>query len=261
MVTLLSTKKTKRKSKTSVFVFIGVAVVFIFVLTMKNNSYSASKILATPFMYIGTGIRNTTSFITTTIRSKQKITKENQILTVQIEELRNTQLSYDSILKENEILKAELGRSEKPELIFARVLTKPNFSLYDSLLVEKGDTTITVGAYVYAPGDIPIGTIDQVGTKIARVILFSSPERKTLARIDGYNIDIELVGRGGGNFELKIPHEIVLPKDTKVLIPSLYSKVVALVKTSLGDEREKYERVLLVSPVNIQELDTVFIEK
>lgn len=261
MVTLLSTKKSKKALNKNILVFIFLVLIFAATLTIKYANYSIARVVATPFIYIGTGIRNSASFVLVTLRSKQALTKENQILKGQVEELKNTELDHDLLLKENESLKAELGRSEKPQLVFARVLTKPNFSLYDSLIVDKGESDIALGAYVYAPGDIPVGTVDQITGKTARVILFSSPERKTLVRIDGYSIDTELVGRGGGNFEIKIPHEIVLTKDTKVLLPSLYSKVIALVKATLGDEREKYERVLLVSPVNIQELDTVFIQK
>ena len=72
---------------------------------------------------------------------------------------------------------------------------------------------------------------------------------------------MDLVGRGGGNFEMVLPRDFTLTKDDKVVLPGISSYVVASVESTISDPRDPFMKALLVSPVNIQDLKFVEVEE
>lgn len=72
---------------------------------------------------------------------------------------------------------------------------------------------------------------------------------------------MELLGRGGGNFEMMITKELNIIQGTQVIIPHLSSRVVAVVADIVSDDRSPMQKVILKSPVNIQELKWVEVKK
>ena len=72
---------------------------------------------------------------------------------------------------------------------------------------------------------------------------------------------MQVVGRGGGNFEMTLPRDFDLPEGTALTLPGINSYLLARVVTVISDPRDSYKKALLVSPVNIQELKFVQIEK
>ena len=104
----------------------------------------------------------------------------------------------------------------------------------------------------------------------SKAILFSNPGEKTEVLVSlgrsssgeaGKDIFMQVVGRGGGNFEMTLPRDLVLEKGTEVQLPGLAPRALAIVETILSDPRDAFQKALLVSPVNIQELKFVEIEK
>src|SRR3989344_1382773 len=173
---------------------------------------------------------------------------------------------------ENIKLKEIFGRSENRELILAAILAKPDHSPYDTLIIDTGSKIgIEAGSIVFAYGDVPVGRVSDVYPDSSKVILFSNPGDKTEVLISGKlaspdasqggDIFMQVGGRGGGNFEMTLPRDLVLEKGTEVQLPGLAPRVLAIVETILSDPRDAYQKALLVSPVNIQELKFVEIEK
>ena len=106
--------------------------------------------------------------------------------------------------------------------------------------------------------------------EFSKVVLFSSSGEKTEVVISlgqnpvsgsNKNIFMDLVGRGGGNFEMVLPRDFTLTKDDKVVLPGISSYVVASVESTISDPRDPFMKALLVSPVNIQDLKFVEVEE
>ena len=128
---------------------------------------------------------------------------------------------------------------------------------------------------VFARGFIPIGRVAEIYPNFSKIILFSTAGEKTQVVVSigtsndaslvadsvDQNLFMELVGRGGGNFEMTLPRDIVLVKGNQVVLPSINPRVVAVVETIISDPRDPFTKALLVSPVNIQELKFVQVEK
>jgi hypothetical protein len=144
----------------------------------------------------------------------------------------------------------------------ANILTKPNHSPYDTIIIDIGKSIgIREGDLVYANGNIPVGFIGKVYDKTALVTLYTNPGQKTEGFINELNSPVTLIGRGGGNFEMIIPVELKIEKDTMVYMPGHIPFIIAFVDEVISQPSDPIKRVLLSSPVNVQNLKWVQVEK
>jgi rod shape-determining protein MreC len=268
-------KKEKRKK----FFNIALGVVFLIILFyfrlgIFSGFSNVAQIIFRPILILGSSIggkfENTISYFL----SKNSLLKENENLKDQLntEELRIA--NYNSLLKENESLKEILGRENKKSIVvLASIISKPNQSLYDTLVVDVGTTEgIKIGDIVFALGNIPIGRVDLVYENSARIILFSNAGEKTQAIVTGGDtrpndqtrpvgqVSLEIVGRGGGNFDVILPRDFILEKGDQVVMSGINPYLLAVAETVISDPRDPFIKFLLRSPVNIQELKFVEIE-
>ena len=79
--------------------------------------------------------------------------------------------------------------------------------------------------------------------------------------LEGSNATVELVGRGGGNFEMTIPVELASEAGTAVILPGVHSQIIALVDAVISSPTDPVKKVILHSPVNIQGLKWVQVKK
>ncbi len=91
--------------------------------------------------------------------------------------------------------------------------------------------------------------------------MFTNPGEKTNAVISSTNTYVDLIGRGGGNFEIILPRDFTLSEGENVLLPDLNNYLIAKVVSTISDARDSYQKALLISPVNIQELKFVQVRK
>jgi cell shape-determining protein MreC len=197
------------------------------------------------------------------VRTKKSVFKENENLQTKNIELESKMLDYTLLQKENENLKALLGRlPEKSDFVLANIISKPNKSLYDTLVLDIGiNNGVGVGQVVFADIQFPIGYITAVYDRTSVATLFSNSKEITNAQIEGSNTSVDLVGRGGGNFEINVPHELSVPNGSFVIAPHLGSRIVAIVADIVSDPHDPMNKIILKSPVNIQDLKWVQIQK
>ena len=172
-------------------------------------------------------------------------------------------IDYDILRAENTQLKESLGRwQEDRNIIISSVLAKPNFSPYDSIIIDIGENyNIKIGDKVYSGPNILIGEVDQVYKNSSLVLLYSNPGKKTSVLIDGLNTNIEIIGRGGGNFEMTTPVDLYVEKGKSVLSPSINPEVVAIVGDVISSPNDPVKKFILSAPVNVQNLKWVEVKK
>lgn len=234
-------------------------------------SYVANTIFR-PILISGNAIRGKLADTSSFFVAKNSLLKEIEDLKSQLSMAEARLSNFNSILDENIQLKEALGRSEdKVSMILSAILGKPNQSPYDTLIVDVGvKQSIKVGNRVFAlgrsstdeaVGHLPIGRVAEVYANSSKVILFSNAGEKTQAVVSGKNLFLEVVGRGGGNFEMILPRDITLEKGDTATLPGINPYVLGIVETIISDPRDSFQKALLVSPVNIQELKFVEVEK
>lgn len=256
-------KKTQRKKIFKItFSVVVLIILFYFRYSIFNGLSSVGQALFRPVLVIGNNIGDKFKNIGSYFVSKNSLSLENQNLKSQISESTADRANYISIVDENNKLKEILGRkNEKVEMVLGVILSKPNQSLYDTLIIDVGKKQgLSIGNIIFALGSVPIGRVDSIYENSSKVVLFSNAGERTQVIVTGRDAFVELVGRGGGNFEMILPRDFILQKGDQVVLPGINSYVLAVVETVVSDPREPFMKVLLTSPVNIQELKFVEIE-
>lgn len=266
---LLDKKIQRKKILKITFGIVVFIILFYFRLNIFNGLSYVSQGFFRPVLVVGNNVGEKFKSVGSYFVSKNSLFLENKNLKSQILESDADRANYFSVVDENNKLKETLGRKDlKANMILASILVKPNQSLYDTLVIDIGtEQGVKTGNIVFAFGNIPIGRVDSVYKNFSKVILFSNTGEKTQAIISGKpastsaslggNIFIELIGRGGGNFEMILPRELTLVKGDQVVLPGINPYVLAVVQTTISDPRDPFAKALLTSPVNIQELKFV----
>ncbi|MCC6198765.1 hypothetical protein IT401_00935 [Candidatus Nomurabacteria bacterium] len=190
-----------------------------------------------------------------------------RVLIAHIDELENTLAGMKALSdqqsllqEENDALKAELGRGQAPHGTLARVLTMPSRSFYDTLLIDAGEAEgITEGQSVFAFDAVAIGTISSVETHRATVQLFSAPGRETTGNAEGSDVAITLIGRGGGEYEVRMPRDLPFAIGESVSLQSVHMATLATIEKIITDPRDPFQRLLAKVPVNLNALKFVVV--
>jgi len=260
----LLNKKIKR-NKYFIYLFFIIAL-FILVYFRSGIFYGLSyisHIVFRPVLILRNSISEKLSSLGSYFYFKNFLFLENEDLKMKLFEQESRISNYNSILDENLKIKEILERKvENKVMILASILSKPNQSLYDSIIIDVGEKDgIILGQKVFAFGNIPIGSISLVYSNTSKVVLYSSPKEEVEVVVSGYDTFMKIVGRGGGNFEMILPRDFILEEGTEVVLPGITPYTVGIVKTIISDSRDAFQKALLISPVNIQELKFVEVEK
>lgn len=256
-----------RKTQQRKFLKIALGAALLMVLVYFRGGIgrglsSVGHFIFRPILILGNGIGGKLEDLGSYFLFKDSLFLENKELKSKIAESEADRANYQSVVAENAELKEILERkNEKANLMLSAILSKPNRSPYDTLVIDVGtEQGIQAGDMVFVLGNIPIGRVAEVYADSAKVVLFSSPGEKTQAVIkDG--VFMEIIGRGGGNFKMILPRDFVLQKGDTAVLPGIYPYVLAVVESIISDPRDPFAEALLVSPVNIQEFKFVEVEK
>lgn len=255
---LLDKKNQRKKNLKIISVIFFLLILFYWRTPIYEGLSAAAQLVFTPVLILGNQIAAKFQGISYFLSFRNTLIIQNENFKRELESMKIQNLDRDLLFLENANLKKILGRKGDRDLVLAAVLSKPNQSPFDTLLIDVGlENGIKKGDLVFALGSIPIGRVDSVYANSAKVVLFSASEEKNTALVSSQNLFMELLGRGGGNFELILPRDFILAKGDLATLPGLGSYPLAIVETVISDPRDSFQKALLVSPVNVQELKFV----
>ncbi len=195
------------------------------------------------------------------VNSKQSLIKKVVALQTTINAQEASLSALSTLEKENMALKAELGREESIKGTLGRVVVPPNRSIYDTLVIDVGiEEGITVGASVYAFGSIALGTVSDVGEHSSTVLLYSASGRQTVGTTTGSDIAVTLIGRGSGEYEVRMPRDIVFEQGGVITEQSADVYTLATIQKIVTDARDPFQRLLAKAPVNLQAMKWVIVK-
>lgn len=244
-----------------------VGVMFYFRAGIFHAVSSGAGTVFRPALLLGRSVAGGFGNLGAYFSLKSSLYKENEKLKEELAARNGARSDYEVLERENESLKKIIWRlPEERKLVLSAILSKPNRSPYDTLLIDIGSGAgLKAGDVVYAHGDVPIGRIAEAGTSTSKVVLFSSPGENTEVAAPAYQkegegIFWEITGRGGGDFEMILPRDFALNKGDTLSLPGLRARPLAEAVTILSDPRSPWKTALLQSPVNISELKFVQVE-
>jgi cell shape-determining protein MreC len=245
----------------SIFVVFSFLSILIIVLTIGGFWNKVGSIFWKSKIVVSDGIVDSSYLI----RTKESVFNRNRELVIENINLNNQILDYQILKDENIKLKELLGRiPQQHNFILANILLKPNNSPYDTIVIDIGQNLdIKEGSKVYANGITPIGEVDKVYADTASVTLYSSPGKKILGIIEGSELssNVELIGRGGGNFEMTVPVDLTVEKGKNILLPNIETEIVAITEDIISASNDPVKKFILRSPVNVQDLKWVQVLK
>jgi cell shape-determining protein MreC len=255
----LAASRRQNKIKSIVF-FIAIIVVIILVRKPIFNIFSVFlKSIGVPVWKTSNVVKDD---ISNALLTKKSLLAENQKLNDQLMEGLALSVDRKVLLDENKELKDILGRRGTKNLLLSAILAKPNKSPYDSLVIDIGvDQGLQTGQRVFAYGNIFIGTITGVYANTSLVKLLSTPGESTDVVMGDKNAFVQAIGRGGGNFEITLSKDLSIENGAEAVLPGIVSYVVAVAGQIISDPRDPFQKILLTSPVNVQDLKFVQVEK
>lgn len=260
---LLDKKIKRRKTEKVILVTIAIILFFFFRNSIFKGFSFAFHFVSRPFLVLGNNIGNGFENLGVYFNTQKNLYLENEVLKFQLKENEAKMSNYNSVLDENEKMKEMMKRKNIGEnFVLSVILAKPNRSFYDTLIIDTGlDDGISPGKRVFAYGYIPIGFVSEVYQNSAKIVLYSSPGEKTDVIISGSDVFIQIIGRGGGDFEMILPRDFSVQMGNEVVLPGIKSFVVAKIEKIISDPHDSFQKVLLKSPTNIFELKSVEVEK
>jgi cell shape-determining protein MreC len=249
-------QQKKRKKYIKIFtIFILLVLLIIFQRPVFSVLGRVANFVASPFYLLNKNAKEKISDTGYVFSSKKTLHNENIKLKNEIFVNSLKLLDYNTLLKENEDLKNILNRKkEDKNLLLAYVLSKPNKNIYDSLTLDVGTKDgVLVGDLVFALGDVPLGRVAEVFDNSSRIVLFSSSKEVNNFLLMPNNINVDLVGRGGGSFEIVLPRDLVVDNNALIYLPG-ENNIIAKFEKVISSERDAFQKVLFTSPVNMHEL-------
>lgn len=254
-----SNRKTLHKRRRTRIAITCIALLFALFVFFPQALVHTLTIVVSPFWSLeefGKGaIGNSFSIL----RSKISLVNENN-------ELRKVNAQFETLQTAFAELEKVHARSQNAVLsdeafVSASVLRKPPYSAYDTLLIDKGtDQGVSVGNKVYGVGSVFIGEVVEVFPASSKVVLASSPDKKTIVALQDKGVQFEAVGKGGGNFELDVPAQFEVKNGDVVRLPGSHVHVFGVVERVVLDSSQSINRISFKIPVNIFELTNVVVQ-
>ena len=180
------------------------------------------------------------------------------------------ELNENQILNnENRALRGQLadithltgGGTLSTHQVLAGVLAAPPLSPYDTLIVSlQNRSSVPIGAFVYGPGSVPIGTVEQSSQGTARVLLYSSPNRKVDGWIGDKRLPVTLVGESAGSFTATLNRASGVAVGDVLYLKGPGALPAGTVARVESDPSSTTDIVFIVPYVNIFSLTWVSIE-
>ena len=252
----------KRKVITTITVLVLLGAVYIFGNGISRTMSGFTHGMFASVLKTGETTKNTMSLVPSFFSSRILLENENKILKEKVQELEIKSLVSEYIRNENDELRGILNRLDERDVTLATIISRPNQSLYDTLIIDVGNNKlINEGDTIVANGNIIIGRIAEVYEKSSKVVLFSSFGEEMTALIGKHNISATAIGRNSGNFEIQFPRDTDITVGDMVSAPSMNIEILGTVSHIQKEANDPFQVVLIKSPINMYEIKFVEVIK
>jgi len=204
-----------------------------------------------------------------TIYQLKKIAGENVALQSQVMSLQQALVQENQQALDNEALKKELGfvKTTQMQLQPCTVLSENSFSLNDALVLNCGtEDGVQEGSAVISQGYL-VGKIIYTGKDSSTVLLITSSQFSTDAKISQNSVNAIVRGSFGSGLILdQISQTADAQKGWLVVTAGINQQIpknilIGQIGDTLSSGGDLFKRVSIVSPIDYNNLDFVFVVK
>jgi len=185
--------------------------------------------------------------------SKKELENTNDDLRKEISNLKIEVLSSIILKTEYQSLLKQSNKDENE--IIAKVVFKPPFSSFNNLIISNDSGTITEGQKIYYQNVI-LGEVVDVSDEFATVKLFSASGNSSIAKLTNGN-EVEVVGRGTGQYEIILPKEVDVSENDPIIYPENEIVLFGLVNKVFATEDDLFNKVLFNIPIDFARVNYV----
>lgn len=250
---------TKKRSTFGAFSSKVALILFIVLLLISIIFFSTLSSLVLNTVSLIRNIFPASSFVFNFFESRGALIAENSNLKNEILDLTSINADRQALEDENMRLKELLGRNDIKTKKMGVVLSRPSFSLYDTLVIDIGKNHgVKVFDKVFF-NNLIIGEVVEVGSNISKISLFSSSGKIFKAIIGDEKFEAEVKGVGGGGFEALLPKGIVVTEGDPIIFADISPKVFGLVSAVEADPADAFQKIYFSMPINIYEISEVLV--
>lgn len=256
----LQPKPRKNISFQRARIIVGSIAVFIIVTEMvfPNMWSNFTVVIAKPFWKSREVVANVflgSNFLAT----RSSLQRENQSLKDENEKLRERMNELDILKADNTAFRDTLGLAKTIKTGTYSIMVHPSQTPYDVLILEpRQGTTPQVGSRAVL-GNVALGTVVQSDNLFLKVDMYSSKGRETEGRLLPGGEPLILVGKGSGNFAVKVPRDMAVEIGQLVVLPGDPAFALARIASIEESEKDSFKQLRLISPKNIFSLRFVEI--
>jgi len=263
----IQSRARKNRTRTMRRALFMVVFIFVLVATLSFFSVNSPAVISGPLHFIARPLwkmqisfRSRVAEVAELFRSKTTLIEKNSALEEDISELKQRLRDFFLLKQKNRELMAILGRlpdsgDESASLpIFGSVLVKPNRSPYGGIIIDVGSKEgVKRGDLVLSEDRVVLGSAERVFAHTSVVKLFSSPEIETAILLGESELPFDAIGRGGGNFMVRIPRDVEVKTGDTVMLADDASMFLGRITTTLENQADSFQIALFRSSTNLYE--------
>lgn len=249
-----------RRRKVFAMLFLFTLALFLLRDTAAERFGGFLARIGGPIWTMEEGILGMLVDLRTITSDKLLLEEENQRLRAALALSAAHAISNTTLRAENIELKNALGRASEDPLLLARVLSRPDASPYDTLLVDVGEHNgVVSGMHVLSDGDLLIGEVVRVWKESALVQLYSAPGSSVPVEIGASSTPAVAHGSGGGMFRITVPKGMSIPVGSSVRFPDLSPLYVGVVEGVLRSEESSFQTLFVRLPFGLFDGKFVYV--
>jgi cell shape-determining protein MreC len=256
----------RRRKKIGITIGIVAGVVLLCaVLNIWKPNLFTPVIHATgkPVLEARGGVLGSVSAVWEYLHSKSSLVSQNNDLHEKLALQEAIVAERDYYKQQNLTLQKLVARIQNDKkFTIAKIISKPGFSPYDTIIIDAGKAEgINAGDTILADPDSILGTVSNVFAHTSLVVLYSSPEKETQVLVGPKATQAIASGKGGGNFEIKLPKNTDIVVGDIVSMASTSAKIFGAIGVINASPTDSFERALFKNAADINGLSYIIIEK
>lgn len=212
-----------------------------------------------PFIRIHIGIRSVFSNSILNNTSKEKLIEEVLSLRSALILVQEQNIVFDALQRDYDLIS---NLSNINNSAISAIVSRAPVTDHDTVIISAGSNDgIAVGDLVFSDLHIGVGEIVEVFKNKATVRMYSFSGKMTHAVSLEPVLDVNLIGRGGGTFEITLPKNTELQIGAPIVLPRVDTVVVGVVNEKISNEKDSFVKYLASTPFNIHTIRFVSVEK
>lgn len=275
MVTNFRQERLVREKRQKIYgaLFLFILIVFLGRGPIFNFFGRIGHFMGIPFWQVDESLQSSDEYLTEYTKPKSALVEEVLQLKKQNTELKNKEAIISVLEQENSDIKKLFGRDENNKRILTRVLSRPPFQIYDTLIIDIGSINgVREGNLVYTEENYAIGKVSRVYDRTSVVTLFSSPKEtysvmvksklgeESTSSTKSLNNEITFIGIGNGGFEAQVPKHMEIENNTKMVLSSINPSIIGIITGESVPETGSMKQVYGSLPISIKSIDWVSVD-